>query len=217
MSLATVIIALKGGANSGNHGHAGRPGTVGGSVGGNSSMSSIVTRKDLRAVNDGIGAVGDDIPGTEENFYDKCLVPLHNANSTSKLLQFANSNPEAYAKFKTVMQYDMWDDQGKKGTFDKFINSDVKVYRGVQSASDINTSWTTDRHSAQNFALFGANNNYRSADEANLNGKVLTSTIKPRDIIAYSDAQGEKEVIANVSNWQEESVGEYSRGGKRLI
>jgi SPP1 gp7 family putative phage head morphogenesis protein len=187
--VANNSLVTHGGAGSGDFGHSGRPGEVGGS--GNSSPESPTTTSELRKVNNGIGSLYDD-----ETFYEKAILPLHNSNTLKPLEKFAEKLPNRFARVQTVMRFNAWRDSNVKEPFlDWLQHGTVTIYRGIHPESkEEKASWTLSPKIADVFSRQGAALGVRQTEGVS-GGRVVSRQIPVKGIWAYSDAQGEQEVI----------------------
>jgi hypothetical protein len=184
----------KGGPGSGNFGHEGRPGEVGGSGrgsgGGTSTWEQASTIQELRKFNGGIGSAYDG----ELNFYDRAVIPLHNNNNSKPLRRFADEHPAEFEAYRRASIFEAWKDSRTDIPLGDWIKSDVAIFRGVyQEGKEEGTSWSFSRRTADYFAKYGPAHGFRG--EATGTGKILETSIKPQDLFYYSNAQGEQEVL----------------------
>lgn len=162
------------------------------------SFGSPSSVKEMAAVNGGFGSLYDDdyvhdLP--EGKRFSDALVKMHNQNTVKLVELYEKKNPKWFVQMQNVMRFNMWKDQGKPGTFDEFLETEIPIYRGVQDSNDpVGRSWTTRRETAEAFSKHGGKIGFRFG-EGTKGGKVLESKIKVKDVWVYSDLQGEQEVV----------------------
>lgn len=151
-------------------------------------------RTELATINGGVSSTLDDHTPTLAAF-SNTLRSLHNQNDLSPMIKYSQDHPKEFARMQRVMRFDAWVHSDSKLSFQKWEDSKIKVYRGVSvGASDKGAHWTTDERIAHAFTKEGTTAG-RGAYENGSIGHVISREITPREMFAYSDAQGEREVI----------------------
>lgn len=153
------------------------------------SLSSSASVDDLRKTNGGVGSMYD-----VEGFHDKILVPMHNKNDYDSLRKFKEKRPKTFERLRTASLFQMYKDHPTSDTFAEFLDKPITLYRGMFQGRDTGgTAWTTSERVAQAFADYGPRRSWES--DKFPGGKVKTREVKPKDLLFYSNAQGETESI----------------------
>jgi hypothetical protein len=151
-------------------------------------------REKLRDINGGVGSVQEDSTPALASFYNT-LRAMHNNTNLEPLIQYSQKHPQEFGQFQRAMRFDAWIDSSSKLPFQQWENSKVTVYRGVSVGSkETGAHWTLSDRIAQAFTKQGTAAGH-GAFEGRPIGKVVSREISPRDMFAYSNAQGEYEVI----------------------
>lgn len=147
--------------------------------------NQVETAADLKRLT-GVGNWSDDNRG-----FVSALIALHERNDYKPLFRFAKRYPGSFAKLRVAALRDLWEQYGKWQPFGEFLNNGkVLAYRG-SSKNDPGIAWSLDRRLALGFAEHsgGWGGGKREG------GVVSSAFIQTKDILYYSNAQKEQEVI----------------------
>jgi hypothetical protein len=146
--------------------------------------------------NNGIGSVHDE----ESGAFFETLRAWHNSGNIKPLKQYAKNNPQQFQHMQRAMRFNAWLDSDTHQDFHTWEAGSVQIHRGVAPSStaaghvETGYSWTLSDETAKHFAREGTSR-IGWHDLSGPMGHVISKTVKVKDIFAYSNAQGEKEVI----------------------
>lgn len=157
-------------------------------------LDGVFTRNDLKLANGGV------IHPSEE-FADKVVRPLHNKNQVKPLDRFARTQPEEFEKYRTAAIFKLYEDLHNLAgvapavSLGEFMRGEVRVYRGVSGgSSEEGRSWTIREKTAEAISRAGADIGFKFKEGAG-EARVVATSIRVDDILYYSNAQDEFEVI----------------------